>query len=275
MMSSQNLKKKLCKFQNNCLYKDTCTYYHPEEDKVQKRLCRFRENCRDKNCNYRHPEDELTEQLSKMHLVVSKNFIQYDKEEKVQELSTLSTLSTLTTLTTSRPNNVITVKDVNTHNDDELLKKTKLCSYYKVGCMHKDNCTYAHSKEELRPIICKSKYRYVCRTKDCPYYHDGDIIPTIDELFEKALKTTKIYETPKEKKVKKEVSDEKFIIYFSSDDEEEGEKPKKEEKKEENEEKTTRFKFDVDISLHEMLDLITYLNNKKIKIVSFNSDFHN
>ena len=80
------------------------------------------------------------------------------------------------------------------------LSKTKLCMYFKVGC-HKDNCSFAHSKEELRPTMCR--FGVACRKQECWFYHPGDCLPSADDLFESATKGVKFIE-PKEKKEKKE-----------------------------------------------------------------------
>lgn len=61
---------------------------------------------------------------------------------------------------------------------------TKLCLNYKIGCNFK-GCTFAHSKEELRPRMCS--YGEKCRNKlRCQFYHPNDTMPSQDELFEHA-----------------------------------------------------------------------------------------
>lgn len=71
------------------------------------------------------------------------------------------------------------------------LSKTKLCSYFKVGCKNAE-CSFAHSKSELKPVICKFSSR--CRKDDCWYYHPGDKVPSQDELYETAIKDGKFFE---------------------------------------------------------------------------------
>ena len=53
------------------------------------------------------------------------------------------------------------------------LQKTKMCRYYKIGCKI-DNCTFAHSIDEIQPRICAFGSR--CNKKDkCswPAWEDG------------------------------------------------------------------------------------------------------
>lgn len=237
-ISKQSMKKKNCKFGNGCKYKNTtCIYYHREEE-IQSKL-----------------DDSLSYKEKNSVRNYSKNFVKKQKHIICKEDDELSE----------------TLKKMEIKNEEETLEKTlektKLCAYHKVGCMNKENCTFAHSKQELRPQMCKFKTRYNCPVKNCTRYHEGDPFPTSDELYTEALKHTKVFNIPKEK------TDEKFIVYLSSEDEDEDddeiEKPPIEEKK------TMDLKFEVDISLNDMIDLITYLNTKKIKILSFNSDFHN
>lgn len=206
------------------------------------KLCKFKNACIYKEkCMYLHPS-----QTNDVNTNTS------EKSEKRQFESNDSDLSSV----------LGSMKKLKI--EDEL-KKTRLCSYYKVGCVHKDKCTYAHSKEELQPRFCI--YRTFCKDKKCTNYHPGDKIPTPDELFAEALKTTKIIQ-PVEKK-----EQEKFIISLDSDSDEDDDED--EEKKEPSHQSTTHLKIEVDISSNHMIDLLTFLNKNKIKIISLNSDFHN
>lgn len=64
------------------------------------------------------------------------------------------------------------------------MKKTRLCKYFKVGCTNK-NCKFAHSKEELKPPMCFEGTN--CCRRVCFYYHDGDTMPSQEDLYEYAL----------------------------------------------------------------------------------------
>src|SRR6185437_14060825 len=113
------------------------------------------------------------------------------------------------------------------------LVKTKLCLYFKVGCPHKEKCSFAHSKEELKPSMCR--FDKACRKRDCWFYHSTDKQPSQDELFEQATRGIKfIEEKPKEivkeiikrkidLSIKKETKTNKYhtpmIITEESDDE--------------------------------------------------------
>jgi hypothetical protein len=68
-------------------------------------------------------------------------------------------------------------------------KKTRFCIYrsQKGGCTHTD-CTFAHTNEELQPVLCL--YNENCDRDDCPYYHDGDDVDH-DFLVQEALEIEK------------------------------------------------------------------------------------
>ena len=108
------------------------------------------------------------------------------------------------------------------------LVKTKLCLYFKVGCPNKEKCSFAHSKEELKPSMCR--FDKACRKRDCWFYHSTDKPPTQDELFEQATQGIKFIEEKPKEIIKKETKigkkEEKtnkyhtpFIITEESDDE--------------------------------------------------------
>ena len=216
------------------------------------KLCKFKNACIYKEkCMYFHPPSNVNNSNTSN---IASN-IASEKAEKRQIDLVEPDLSGLL-------NNMKKLKI-----EDEL-KKTRLCVFYKIGCTNGDKCTYAHSKEELQPRFCI--YKTFCKDTKCTNYHPGDKIPSPDELFAEALKTTKIIQ-PVEKK-----EQEKFIISLDSDSEEDEEdEEQKEKEQKETPQPTTRLKIEVDISSNHMIDLLTFLNKNKIKIISLNSDFHN
>jgi hypothetical protein len=58
--------------------------------------------------------------------------------------------------------------------------KTSMCRNGK-NCT-KTKCTYAHKKEELRPIQCENGAE--CENVSCDFFHSGDSIPTIERLYQ-------------------------------------------------------------------------------------------
>ena len=64
------------------------------------------------------------------------------------------------------------------------LAKTKMCKFFEVGCKN-TKCSFAHSKEELRPVFCR--FGDKCVNEKCWFYHDDTEVPSQDELFCHAL----------------------------------------------------------------------------------------
>lgn len=62
-----------------------------------------------------------------------------------------------------------------------LFQKTKLCKFFRIGmCTRGENCTFAHTSEELQPLpnLYKTKMCFEltknkrCRNPSCPYAHN-------------------------------------------------------------------------------------------------------
>lgn len=102
------------------------------------------------------------------------------------------------------------------------LIKTKMCLYYKAGCTNK-NCSFAHSKEELNPPMCR--FGMSCRKNDCYFYHPGQSIPSKNDLFFRATNGIKFVEpTPtKPVYVKQVIEPVSLIINLEESDDEEDE----------------------------------------------------
>jgi hypothetical protein len=58
--------------------------------------------------------------------------------------------------------------------------KTSMCRNGK-NCT-KTKCTYAHKKEELRPIQCENGAE--CENVSCDFFHSGDSMPSIERLYQ-------------------------------------------------------------------------------------------
>jgi hypothetical protein len=106
-----------------------------------------------------------------------------------------------------------------TSKDNKDLSKTKLCIHFKVGCPNLSTCTFAHSKEELKPVMCR--FSTTCRKPDCWFFHQGDNLPSADDLLYNAMRGMKFIEKPR-MKIPKMVRTE-FIIQLGDDDDEEKE----------------------------------------------------
>ncbi|MDD4931406.1 MAG: hypothetical protein PHG66_04675 [Candidatus Colwellbacteria bacterium] len=103
------------------------------------------------------------------------------------------------------------------------LIKTKMCLYYQAGCSNK-KCTFAHSKEELNPPMCR--FGITCRKSDCYFYHPGQVLPSKDDLFFRATNGIKFIEpvltpTSPHLPIKSTVAPVELIINLEEEEEEE------------------------------------------------------
>lgn len=95
------------------------------------------------------------------------------------------------------------------------LSKTKLCMHFKVGCPNIDTCTFAHTKEELKPTMCR--FARTCRKPDCWFFHPGDKVPSSDDLLVEAMKGMKFIEK-KQIKIPKMTKITTLVIPIVEDD---------------------------------------------------------
>ncbi len=150
-------KTRLCKFYKVGCKNASCTFAHSKEE-LKPRVCSYDENCKNYNCTFFHPSfnpypnsDDLMYKAS-----IGMQFV-----EKLEKSGT-----------SPPPNSPVDLKDK--------LTKTKLCKYYKVGCST-ENCTFAHSKEELKVRMCN--FGDNCRKSNCTFYHPKNPIPSMEQLM--------------------------------------------------------------------------------------------
>ena len=75
-------------------------------------------------------------------------------------------------------------------------EKTCICINFLVGCK-RDNCTYAHSKEEIKPCFCK--FGLKCKNQSCEFWHPNDGTPSGSVLWEYGIEKMLEYKKEGEK----------------------------------------------------------------------------
>lgn len=66
--------------------------------------------------------------------------------------------------------------------------RTQFPLYYRTNmcrnglkCKRGERCDFAHTKQELRPVCCQTEN---CENDSCKFYHEGDTLPSSDELYQ-------------------------------------------------------------------------------------------
>jgi len=97
-------------------------------------------------------------------------------------VSTITTTQQTSTITFPTPNKQTPKKtSLPTHRRREypLYYRTNMCRNGDK-CTRGDSCDFAHSKSELRPVCCQDEN---CNQKGCSFYHEGNEIPTSEQLY--------------------------------------------------------------------------------------------
>jgi hypothetical protein len=130
----------VCKRFSNCTF-EGCTFAHTMEE-LTPSVCGYQDQCRNKDkCNYIHSGET--------------------KEQYVSRLGLFSKVA-------SPPTPVVTVPETTTTKVDQP-KRTKMCK--RAGHCTYSGCTFAHSLEELSPMVCS--FQSKCKHKHkCQYFHD-------------------------------------------------------------------------------------------------------
>lgn len=154
-------------YQVGSCHNPSCKFLHKKIDYslVKTKMCFQGENCKTENCKFAHSKNELRT----VHCIMGP--FCSNKSCKFEHL-----------------NYVLFQDGTAMYNKEKkevknIIEKTKLCRMFFVGC-HNPNCSFAHSKEELKVHMCN--FGENCKNQNCMFYHPEDVIPEKDKLMELA-----------------------------------------------------------------------------------------
>jgi hypothetical protein len=123
--------------------------------------------------------------------------LQYEAEQKKNRKQWNSVASVQQPIQTESKPTVVTFKASTENKTPQTIQKqqtpkksqrTQFPLYYRTNmcrngskCKRGERCDFAHSKSELKPVCCQEEN---CENDDCKFYHEGDPLPSSDELYQ-------------------------------------------------------------------------------------------